>query len=69
MIFVMTSITKKSVIMMAVTAAVYLLKRTFVLIAPAKVSKTMADKNMADLNYLILRFQSGLFTINRYKNY
>ena len=48
MIFVMTSITKKSVITMMVTAAVYLLKTTFVLIAPAKVSKTKANKNMAD---------------------
>ena len=69
MIFVMTSITKKSVIMMVVTAAVYLLKTTFVLIAPAKVSKTKANKNMADFNYLILRFLSGLFTINKYKKY
>jgi hypothetical protein len=48
MIFVMTSITKKSVIMMVVTAAVYLLKTTFVLIAPVKVSKTKTNKNLTD---------------------
>ena len=48
MIFVMTSITKKSVIMMVVTAVVYLLKITFVLIAPAKVRKTKTNKNLTD---------------------
>ena len=48
MIFVMTSITKKSVIMMVVTAAVYLLKTTFVLIALAKVSKRKTNKTKVD---------------------
>ena len=68
MIFVMTSITKKSVIMMVVTAAVYLLNTTFVFIAPAKVSKTKTNKNMADFTYLISRFLSLLFTKNNTKS-
>ena len=65
----MTSITKKSVIMMVVTAAVYLLNTTFVLIAPAKVSKTKTNKTKIDFTKLISKLSGALFTINKYKKY
>ena len=49
MVFVMTSITKKNVIMMVVTAAVYLFKTTFVLIASVNVSDTQTKLRMISL--------------------
>ena len=49
MVFVMTSITKKNVIMMVVTAAVYLFKTIFVLIARVNVSETQTKLRMISL--------------------
>ena len=49
MVFVMTSITKKNVIMMVVTAAVYLFKTTFALIASVNVSETQTKLMMISL--------------------
>ena len=46
MVFVMTSITKKNVILMVVTAAVYLFKTIFVLIARVNVSETQTKLRM-----------------------
>ena len=49
MVFVMTSITKKNVIMMVETAAVYLFKTIFVLIARVNVSETQTKLRMISL--------------------
>ena len=65
MVFVMTSITKKNVIMMVVTAAVYLFKTIFVLIAHVNVSETQTKLRMISLitihEYLSNSFYLHLF--------